>query len=793
MSAPPDIDRYDILELLGEGGMSSVYLAEQREPIRRQVALKMLKQHLGMPDAEARFLAERDTLARREHPNIAAIYDTGVSRDGRAYFAMEAVLGEDLLSHCDGNRLAVDARLRLVATAARALQYAHIRGVIHRDVKPSNLLVSRSTGGDQLKVIDFGIAKLLADAPIGRATAPLLGTLLYMSPEQVTGGIIDTRADVYALGLVLYELLCGALPFDDVDNAAVLPYLIQQQTPPRLVDRFASLGARRETVAAQRRVTVDELARQLGGDLEWIVAQAIARDPADRYQSMADLAEDLDAFLAIRPVAARPPSTLYVLRRFARRNRAAVSFAAAALLAAGVGVTATAYGFVQAERARDLAEREAASARQVTDFLVGLFNRADPTGRDAGQLTVPELLATAAESIEEQALEDPDIRARLETTVGRVFLNLGQADKALDLADAALTRLPAEAADTRSNASALAVDALIELGRFAAGLERLKGALAERGQAPRTEDLRRRALARYGLNDFRGALDDLLAAHEQLARDPNGDPAGFAELALQIGVLFSELDDLDRSMEWQRLSIERLDKLYGAVHPATAMARQNYAINLRKLGRYDEAVAIYGKVLEAFRGIYRGDHPNIANTLNNRALALARAGDVEEALVQGEASLARYRRIFGADHTKVAIVMNNLGRFHRMQGRHDEAVRLQTEALALQRRHLPPDSVGLASIEVALARSLLDAGRPADALEQLEPAVTKLVNELGEQASDVLLARAFLAEALLRTDRRARARPLLESSLPKLRDVQTVEPQLIERWERLLAGVAPTG
>ena len=542
-------------------------------------------------------------------------------------------------------------------------------------------------------------------------------------------------------------------------------------------------------MATERGLTVNELAHALAGDLEWIVHRAIARDPAERYQSMGHLLEDLNAYLALRPVTARPPSLGYVVRRFIRRNRAAVSFAFLAALATLVGIGATAYGLVQAEQARAEAEREANSAQQVTDFLVGLFTRSDPTAASAGQLTVPELLNSAAADIERREVEDPVVRATIETTIGRVFLSRGDAARALTLSEAALGRLPAEASEERWFTASVIVDALLELGRFDDAQARFTTALAERDAPLENEDLRRRANVRYGLNNFRGSLEDLLDADKLLRADADADPAHQAELALHVAVMYSELGELDSSLAWGKQAITRFDTLYGPVHPASAIARQNTAINLRKLGRYDEAQALYGEALAVFREIYDGDHPMIANALNNQSRALAGAGKLTTAVEVAEESLTMYRRLFGPAHTKVAIVMSNLGDYRRQQLQFAAAEDLHRRALEMQRQHLRDGSVGVADIELSLGRDLLKADRATEAATALESAAGKYAAALGETARRTQLAHAFLAEALALTNQPARARVLFQASLPALQDHPALTPAQLKRWQQLRRGV----
>ncbi|MEO8277909.1 MAG: serine/threonine-protein kinase, partial [Thermoanaerobaculia bacterium] len=397
------IGPYRILQLLGEGGFGSVYMAEQVAPIQRRVALKVIKLGMDTREVIARFEQERQALAMMDHPGIAHVFDAGETETGRPYFVMELVKGEPVTEYCDRHKLSIAARLALFGEVCAAVQHAHTKGIIHRDLKPSNVLVSAQEGEVHARIIDFGIAKAtsgnLTEKTLFTEHRQLIGTPEYMSPEQAEGSLdIDTRTDVYALGVLLYELLTGTTPFDSrrLRSAAYgeVQRILREDDPPRPSTRLSQSMETIAAVAAHRHTDPGKLASQLRGELDWIVMKALEKDRLRRYETASGLAIDIQRYLTGEPVSAAPPSAAYRLRKFVLRHRtgvAAANLVAAALVAAVVGIS------WQAREAR--AQRD--KAEQVAGFMAEMLRGVEPSvarGRDTTMLT--EMMNAAAARIE---------------------------------------------------------------------------------------------------------------------------------------------------------------------------------------------------------------------------------------------------------------------------------------------------------------------------------------------------------------------------------------------------------
>jgi tetratricopeptide (TPR) repeat protein len=456
------IGRYRLLEQIGEGGFGIVYMAEQQEPVQRKVALKIIKPGMDTREVIARFEAERQALALMDHPNIACVLDAGATAAGRPYFVMELVRGIPITEYCDQTRLSTRERLQLFVKVCQAVQHAHQKGVIHRDIKPSNVLVTLHDGEPVPKVIDFGVAKALGQRLTSKTLFTgfheMIGTPAYMSPEQaaLSGIDVDTRADIYSLGVLLYELLTGVTPFDAGTFREVamdeVRRLIRETDPPRPSTRLQTLGEQLRSVAIHRQTEAPKLVHQVRGDLDWVVMKCLEKDRSRRYETANGLRMDVMRYLNCAPVAARPPSQLYRLQKLVRRHKLVFAATGAVATSLVIGLGIATWGFFRekearrisegiqrqveigrrlAEKERDRAEKEAAKSRQTAQLLEDMLKGIGPKvamGRDT--LLLREILDNATEKTASNLKDQPEVAAELLSTIGATYFQLFDLGKA---------------------------------------------------------------------------------------------------------------------------------------------------------------------------------------------------------------------------------------------------------------------------------------------------------------------------------------------------------------------------
>jgi non-specific serine/threonine protein kinase/serine/threonine-protein kinase len=735
-------DRYRLVTSLGEGGMGEVWLAEQVEPIRRRVALKIIKTGMDTREVVARFESERQALAMMDHPAIAKVFDAGKTPEGRPYFVMEYVDGVSITEHCDQHRLSTAERLELLAEVCDGVQHAHQKAVIHRDLKPSNILVTTVDGKAQPKVIDFGIAKAIGNPLSDRAllteVGAVIGTPEYMSPEQAdsTGQDIDTRTDVYSLGVILYQMLTSELPFSSKELRSStnenLRRILREREPGRPSVRLSTLGGDAERVASERGTDAGSLARQLAGDLDAITLKAMEKDRSRRYGTATELAQDIRRHLRHEPVLARPPSRAYRARKWLRRHRVGAS------VSAGVGVLLLAFALtttVQSRgtaRERDRANHEAAAAGRVSDFLTRMFNVSDPSEARGNSITAREILDRAAADLETGQGMDPGLRARMMDTIGGVYASLGLYPRAASLLEKALEirrrTLGPDHPDTLRTAYKL-------------------GAAYTRG-------------ARYAEAD--PLLVDTVARSERVlgARHLETLTAmnNLANLRLQQGRK-KDAEGLYRKV------LEGRRQLLGPEHLETITALNNLALILTDSGSDKEAEAMLREVVETRRRVLGPEHPDTLAAMNNLALALRNAGRAPEAEVIFRQTVEIRRRILGPEHPDTLGSVSNLANTLMDQQRVAEAEPLYRETLEIERRVLGPDHPHTFLAVMGLAGALSDQGhlREAEALDRDLLAAQRRV--LGPESPQSAMSEYNLAGLAARTGRTREALDLLHQSM----------------------------
>ena len=635
---PDRIGLYRIVRVLGQGGMGTVYEAEQLEPLRRTVALKVIRRGMDTAEVLARFASERQALAVMDHPNIARALDAGTTDEGLPYFVMELVPGEPITNYCDRHGLDLRRRLQLFVGVCRGVQHAHQKGVIHRDLKPSNILVRVTDGQPVPTIIDFGIAKAVertADDAAAFTTelGVMVGTPAYMSPEQAaaSGLDIDTRADIYSLGMVLYELVTGVLPFDFrgfLPASFIAEHVLGTNDIPTPSNRVAGLAADTASGAAERRHTTPVgLRRDLRGDLDWIVMKAIERDRNRRYETANAFALDLERHLEHKPVTARPPTLGYTAAKFVRRNRLGVSVLATALVALVAG-------FIGITRERDRSAQEAAKARAISAFLVDLLKSADPWQGGGRQTTVVDALAAGVKQVNAGRITDPVVAASVRRTIATAYLGLGRVAEADTLFRAGLRERLARTGP----ASEESAEGWNDLGIIQTMEGKLDSAEAALG----------RALA---IRRARGGADTVMA----------GTLLDLADLANTKG----EATRGD-SLAHEALAILRRVAGERDLAVAAAMARvQSTQLGTGELAKAESTGRAAAAMLREL-GLER--HPQMVPILSDLAITLANRGELTEALTVARQTVALDSVIFGPTHPYLATHLENLGYVYDQAG-----------------------------------------------------------------------------------------------------------------------------
>ena len=718
--------RYILVEKIGEGGMGEVWVARQTEPVRRRVALKLIKTGMDSKAVIARFEAERQALAMMDHPNIAKVLDGGLTEDLRPFFVMELVNGLPLTKFCDEASLSIRERLELLLPICHAVQHAHQKGIVHRDLKPSNILVTQNDGQPIPKVIDFGVAKAilgkLSDDGTLTQFGAVVGTLEYMPPEQAgfQYNDIDTRADIYALGVILYELLTGLRPFDAkrLKQAAFdeMVRMIREDEPSRPSARLSSDDSL-PSAAAFRRVEPARLTRMLRGDLDWVVMKCLEKQRDRRYATANGLAHDIQRYLADETIEARPPSRLYRVQKFVRRNRGFVLGASLLTMTIVAGGIATSLALVRARNAERAATQESDRAVAVRDFLTeDLLGQADPENnpRSAG-VTVEQLLDRASSRVDQNPalIRHPGAKAEILAVLGETYEGLGNYSKAVEHWRRALEldqQLYADPNEPRTLA------AMKGLGQALIGIDEFEEA----------EDILRRTATRRSQSSGPTHRDTLFANNS---------------LAIALGEQgrFAEAEPLFKST-WQTWS-----RVYGPNDKDTLQALVNYAAMLTKKGDYASADPLFRSALDGYRAQGLADSPDALNSENAWALNLIHERKLDEAKGLLNETIARKQRVLGPNHALTLGSRSNLGYVLSQLGESAAAVRELTLTYEGLRAEYGPAHRETLAAKNSLVLALRDAKRWDEAKAYARELLDDARRKVGPYENDLVVFTNNLA------------------------------------------------
>ncbi len=807
--------RYSLVELIGEGGMGSVYLASQTEPVKRQVALKLIKTGMDSRGVLARFDAERQALALMDHPNIARIYDGGLTPAGQPFFVMELVCGVPLTEYCDQKRLTVKARLELFVSACQAVQHAHQKGIIHRDLKPGNVLVTEVDGRPTPKVIDFGVAKAteanLTDMSLSD-TGAIVGTPAYMSPEQADPSSmdIDTRTDVYALGVILYELLVGSPPLDSRDfrRGAILEMLrmVREVDPPRPSTKLSTADAL-PNIAANRSIEPARLAKLLQGELDWVVMKALEKDRNRRYDTANGFARDIQRYLADEVVEARPPSRSYRLKKFVKRNKIQVIAASLVLFALVAGMSGTTFGMIRAEQRRQEAERNLAFAKKGNEILGSVFAGLEPkkiaeSGRPV-QDVLRENLVKAVKQLEGSAIGDPLEVSEMQETLGQSLFGLGEYDLAVEVWEKARATRKAKLGPDHPNT--LTSMSNLAGGYWAAG--KLDKAL------PLFEEALPLMKAKLGPDhpDTLASMNNLAVGYRAAGKLDKALPLFEETLSLRKAKLgpdhpntLTTMSNLAESYQaagkpakalplfLETLTLRKA-KL-GPAHPDTLASMNNLAMGYRAAVKMEKSLPLFEETLALTKAKLGPDHPQTLTSMNNLAEGYRDAGKRDKALPLFEETLALRKSKLGPDHPDTLISMGNLAESYQAAGKLDKALPLFEETLALRKSKLGPDHPNTLTSMSNLAGGYQAAGKRDKALTLYEETVALQKSKLGPDHPDTLTSMNYLAEGYRAAGRLDKALPIHEETLALRKSkLGPDHPDTLTSMNNLAAGYQAAG
>jgi len=735
------IGRYKLVRALGEGGMGIVHLAEQAHPIKRQVALKVIKPGMDTKQVIAHFEAERQVLTFFDHPNIAHVYDAGMTLRGRSFFVMEYVEGMPITDYCDEHTLSIEARLKLFLEVCEAVHHAHQKGIIHRDLKPSNVLVSHQEGKPLPKIIDFGVAKAigksLTENTLHTEVSQLLGTPEYMSPEQADMATedIDIRSDVYSLGVLLYVLLAGRLPFETRTlrghGIEHIRRVIREEEPKTPGARLVGLGAAGDEIALKRRTDVRSLVRRLRKELEWIPLKAMRKERVRRYQSAADLAQDTRNYLNRDPLMAGPPGSMYRFSKLVRRNK---TLAMAVVVVLVMLISGTVVSTLFAIQAQHQAKN---AATLLTFFKENLLDSLNPLKSSADEVTASWILDRASENMKDQFKDEPVVEASIRQTLASAYRELGSLESAQSHQELALQlrreRLGDQHSDTLDSMYASAV-LYREQSRYAEAVQLAEQAL--------------------------GAQKRVL-----------GPDHTSTLLTMNIlGQAYQDQGDLSEAeailKEAESIAIRAL----GEEDKYTLFIRVSLAGAYRAQGLFSEAEALLETILPPYKRLWGEEHPYTLDLMRVLGMLYSRHKDPADAEPIFTQELEIRRRVLGEEHLQTLSTMRSLAELYTQQARYLEAEALALKALEIGLRKYGEDhpTTLWSGNRLAVLRTVQRQYAEAETL--LIQVIEGWTRTSGEGHPNTLRAKIRLSRVCMKQDRYNEATPLLLDAFEGLTD-----------------------